>query len=167
MVHLNNKLGRTNGAFYANLRCHAAGILDDLKQGDLPVRPAAARRGLKRHAYERLLRFVADHPKLVETALATGDWSPIEEVLFARVRLYPHYPCYIDALVAAGVATDLKARPAKRGRPKGSRNKPKGEAATATPEQPAKRARPPKAKPTRSRFSRLWRGIVRLFGPET
>ncbi len=156
--------GRTNGFFYGKLRCNAPGLIEDLKEDNLPYRIAAARHGLKRGTYERLRRFVANHRELVRLALETGDWSAIEEILFARVPRYPHYPCYIDALVEAGAASDVKARRPQRGRPKGARNRQPGAVAAVNPQSPAARRRKPKRMP--SRLSRIWRGIARLFGSE-
>jgi hypothetical protein len=147
------KRGRANGPFYAKLRCQAARIIDDLQRKTLPSRVAAARLGLARSTYERLRRFVADHQDLVASALKSGDWSSIEEILFAGVPQYRNFPSYIAALVKAGAASEVKGRHAQRGRPR----KPGNERKT-TP------ARKRKTKKPRSRLRRLWRKITRLFG---
>lgn len=87
---------RKNRKLYANLRVHASGIIMDLMLKDeRTIAQAAERRGLKISTYCKLRTFVRDHRDAVGTGLRTGNWRPVEEILFPELfAAYPHRPTY-------------------------------------------------------------------------
>lgn len=124
--------------FYAHLRTHHEVLRTWAQDPSVTSRHAAARLGLPRSTVYRLLAFVRAHRLQLEKARLSGNWSPIEEILFGH---HPHFrtlPTYARALVALGLASD---------------------AANRGPSQ----ARPPK-RPRRTRFT--WRSLWRrLWNP--
>lgn len=99
---------RRNRKFYANLRYHARGIVIDLiLKEKRTVAEAAEWHGLKIGTYYRLRNFVRDHREVVGDALRTGNWRPVEEILFPELfAAYSHRPNYKAAYNTA--TSDLR-----------------------------------------------------------
>lgn len=113
--------GRTPTGLYAHLRKHVAAIYA-LESGasDMSHRQFAASLGLANTTCYRLRQFVREHDNLVEQAIASNDWSAVEQEMFGRFgsgfRFLRGYRQAIELIEAGEAGTNLGAprRPRRR-----------------------------------------------------
>lgn len=114
--------------FYVLLRRHCNQAYSFEQSSEpLGIRYAASELGLSKSMYHRMQIFIRSHDSAVEQAMATGDWSTIEEILFGRFG--PGFRSFASfrramAAIAAGeggkVPGKVKKRKELKPTPKGS-----------------------------------------------
>ncbi len=70
-------------------------MIDLMMAGERTIKEAAQRMDLKFSTYYRLRVFYRDHQEMIREAQRSGNWRPVEEILFPE--LLAAYPGYADS----------------------------------------------------------------------
>ena len=106
---------RRNAGFYDLLRRLAIALHQDLI-AQRTIQEAAVRHGMKEGTYYRLRVFFREHKETILEAQRTGNWRPVEVILFPELlATYPQCPDYAAACEAAIAALRVR-REEKAGR---------------------------------------------------
>jgi hypothetical protein len=117
--------------FYLCLRLHYDRLWASRQLiGVRSYRSLAADLNISKSAFIRLMDFISLHYVKIEQAKATGDWSPVEDRIFAKYGDYRHMPSFqaVQARFEQGDRPSPQAGECpkkKRGRPPGRKNRPK------------------------------------------
>lgn len=152
------RLIRKNRLFYLLLINLSPILPIDLLMGkDRTIAEAARRLNLKFSTYYRLRVFYRDHRELIREAQRSGNWRPVEELLFPE--LLAAYPGYADSEDAYQAAMADWREHAKKPLPT------RGRSPGAKPKAPKPRSRSiPKAPQPKSWLRRTLARLGRWLG---